>query len=197
MGRRTAPLFFALAIAVAIASGIVETRADGVAAGEACADISAPLQRLATILNTRDKSFDCLSVNLDEKANIVGVRFEIYDVDDAGTQSWGPVRVRDFTASQLATDRGAVLDGRPGHDALLLRMDFGAGKADIPLVVTFLYNGVTGEYRACNGSLSRTLDGNWHLVDAQGHDVSVLVVKTWGVPVVGTIGIESVQGICG
>jgi hypothetical protein len=179
-----------------MASGIVETRADDATTGEACAGISAPLQRLATILNTRDKSFDCLSLNLDEKANIVGVRFEIHDVDDAGTQSARSVRIREFTAAQLAADRGAVLDGRPGHDALLLRMDIGAGKADIPLVVTYLYNGVTGEYRTCNGSLSRALDGNWHLVNGQGHDVSVLVVKTWGVPVVGTIGIESVQGIC-
>jgi hypothetical protein len=55
---------------------------------------------------------------------------------------------------------------------------------------------VTGEYRACRMALIRAAGGAWHLVDARDREVTLVVVKTWDLPVVGTIGIAALQGIC-
>jgi hypothetical protein len=62
--------------------------------------------------------------------------------------------------------------------------------------VTFLYNGITGESRECSITLDRRQETSWHLMNSRNQDVSLIVVKTWALPIIGTVGIETLQGIC-
>jgi hypothetical protein len=186
-----------LALAVAIASnlGVAEVRAGDSRMAESCARGSASLQPLATIINTRDASFDCVGVSLDDRANILAIRFEKHE--RGGTRGpAGDIHVLEFTPAELASDHGAVLDGVPGHDAVLLKGIVSPAQSTVPLVLSFLHNGFTGEYRGCDTALMRGPDDRWHLLDAQQRPVSLVIVKTWGLPLVGTVGIETVEGIC-
>lgn len=152
------------------------------------------VQLLATILNTRNRNYDCLGVSLDGRADIIGLRFEAHDVE--GASGAGPVRVREFALRELASERGAVLDGVPGHDAVILRGEIAAGANTAALVVRFLHNGFTGEFRDCRVVLARDRDASWHLLDAANRPVPLVVVKTWELPLVGTVGIETLEGAC-
>lgn len=187
-----------LAVSAATRAGFADPRLATAAMAADCAARSGAVQPLATIVNTRDRSFDCLGLSLDGRANIAAIRFEKHDggVTAAAAGERAATHVREFSPAEMATARGAVLDGTPGHDAVVLRGRIGAGATSVPLVVTFLYNGLTGEYRACHASLDREAGGAWRLMDADDRPVSLVVVKTWGLPVIGTVGIAALQGIC-
>jgi hypothetical protein len=89
-----------------------------------------------------------------------------------------------------------VLDGAPGRDAVLLRGPITGGVAVARLVVSYLHNGFVGEFRECNVALERDDASRWRLMDAQHNPVSRILVRTWAVPLVGTVGIETLQGVC-
>lgn len=184
----------AVVAGVAVASHAAAPREARMA--ENCASRSASVQPLAKILNTRDASFDCLGVNVDARADITGIRFEKRMNGALALAAAALVDVREFAPEEIASARGAVLDGTPGHDAVLLHGEIDAGQTSVPLTVTFLHNGLTGEYRACDASLERNADGAWHLTDARHRPVSEVVVRTWRLPVVGVVGIDKLQGLC-
>jgi hypothetical protein len=181
-----------LTVGAATGTGFADPRVATATMAADCAARSGSVQPLAKIVNTRDRSFDCLGLSLDARANIAAIRFEKHD----SSVTAAAIHVREFSPAEVATARGAVLDGTPGHDAVVLRGQIGAGATSVPLVVTFLYNGFTGEYRACRATLDRVAGGGWRLMDADDRPVSVVVVKTWGLPVIGTVGIAALQGIC-
>jgi hypothetical protein len=185
--------------AIGFAASLASARAGDGGAVQHCVARSISVQPLATIVNTRDANFDCLGLNVDGRGDIVGIRFEKHEgrAHRGGAEEPVPdASVREIAPAEIAGARGAVLDGVPGHDAVLLHGDVASRQTSVPLVVSFLYNGVTGEYRACNATLARTPDGAWRLLDARQRPVSLITVRTWRLPVVGIVGIETIQGIC-
>jgi hypothetical protein len=165
--------------------------------GNDCPVVSPSVQQLAKIENTRDFSYNCLSVSIDASANILAVRFEKHDFGSTrgSTRTPLPLQIREFTPAEIATDQGVVLDGTPGHDAIKLRGRIVAGAAAAALVVSYLYNGIAGEFRECGVALQRN-GLNWRLVNAENRKVPLVVVRTWALPLIGTVGIDTLQGIC-
>lgn len=195
--RRAVLLAVAAATALTLLRGAAP--ASAAATTEACGRGSASLQPILKIINTRDANFDCVAVTLDERANIRAFRFEKHDGDVARrppNAAPANIHTRDVTPAEMASDRGAVLDGVPGHDAVMLRGDLEPAQSSVPLVLSFLYNGFTGEYRACNTTLTRGPDRRWRLIDGEQRPISLVVVKTRVLPLIGTVGIETLQGIC-
>jgi hypothetical protein len=139
-------------------------------------------------------------VSVDARANITGIRFETHEFGTDRTSHQpvsSEIRIREFTPGEIAADHGVVLDGVPGHDAVMLQGQIVAGTTTAALAIRYLHNGFTGEFRQCDVMLDRGQGGDWHLVTAQNRAVPPLVVvKTWGLPLIGTVGIETLQGIC-
>ncbi len=156
-------------------------------------------QQLAKIVNTRDGNVHLLSVTVDGKADITGIRFETHEGGRDPANRWAvapDIRVREFSPAAIASRRGVVLDGMPGHDAILLQGLIAPGAATTSLAVSYLYNGITGETRECRVTLDRGQGTSWRLINARNQPVSLIVVKTRVLPIIGTIGIETLQGIC-
>lgn len=164
-----------------------------------CSAGSVSVQQIAKITNTRDRNFHCLGVAVDRQANITAIRFETHEFD-ADRQSRGraphSVKVREFAPRDIASEKGVVLDGRPGHDAVILQGNIIEGRSSDQLVVKFLYNGLTDQFRECRFVLKRGRDVGWHLVNAENRRVPLVVVETWSLPLVGTVGIKTLQGLC-
>lgn len=199
MDNKKGAALLGVAAVVVLMAGVAAGRASDTSMAESCGPGSAAVQPLAKIINTRDASFDCVGVSLDDHADIRAIHFEKHEADPlhgAVGEAAADVHVREFTLAELASEHGAVLDGVPGHDAVLLRGVVKPAQPNVPLVLSFLYNGLTGEYRGCDTALLRGPDQKWHLLDAQRRPVSLIVIKTWGLPMIGTVGIETVQGIC-
>ena len=64
------------------------------------------------------------------------------------------------------------------------------------LALSYLYNGITGETRECGVTLNRWQGTSWQRMNSRNQPVSLIVVKTRALPVIGTVGIETRQGIC-
>ena len=173
-----------LVVGLMLMSGLVSA-----SAAADCRGTSGAVQSLATIVNTYGRDYQCLGVVMDAGANIIAIRFESHRPD-------GNDSSRDFSPAEVASDRGAVLDGRPGHDAVILRGRIAAGTNSAALTLDFLRNGLTGDYAHCGFSLDRDADNRWHLFDARGRPESLIVVETWSLPLVGTVGIDDVRGLC-
>jgi hypothetical protein len=154
-----------------------------------CRGTTGAVQPLAMVRNSYDRDYECLGVRVDASANLVAIRFERHPSDGRDTN-------REFSPAEVASDRGAVLDGRPGHDALILRGRIAARTSSAALTLEFLRNGLTDEYRQCGFSLERDAYNRWHLLDARGRSQSLIVVETWSLPLIGTLGIDDVRGIC-
>jgi hypothetical protein len=163
--------------------------AAGLTMGADCRDGTGAVQPLAIVRNTYDRSYQCLGVRVDAWANITAIRFESYRSDGHDT-------IREFSLANVASDHGAVLDGKPGHDAVILRGRIAARTTSAALTLEFLRDGLTDDYRYCGFSLERDEYNRWHLLDARGRSQSLIVVETWSLPLIGTIGIDDVRGIC-
>lgn len=184
-------------IALLLLCAAASARADAVPSRD-CSHGSATVQPLAKIENSRDLGYDCLGVRVDDHANIVSVLFEKHEAagDSPKGHSAPAPTVREFTPAEIGTARGVVLDGTPGHEAVRLRGSIAKDAPAAPLVVSYLHNGVLGEFRECDVALQRGEADRWRLVNAAHMPVSRVVVRTWGMPILGTVGIETLQGIC-
>jgi hypothetical protein len=159
--------------------------------GGVCEMASPELQPLAKVINTRDTTYHCLGVSVDAHAEITAIRFETYAAAEAGV-----ARVRSFTPDEIARTQGVVLDGAPGHDAVILQGDIVPGHPSTTLHLKFLHNGIIGEFYQCEVTLDRAQGAPWHLANARPEAFPVVVVRTWAVPLFGTLGIDTVEGIC-
>lgn len=146
---------------------------------------------LTIIRNTRDHDFSCLALTVDSSATPLAVRFEVH-------RQSPPTRmeIKEFTRDLIASSQGAVLDGRPGHDAVILQGSLPMATADAHLLVRYLYNGITGEWRQCGVTLRLGREGYWHLENGLRQQVPEVLVRTWSLPVIGTAGIQTLEGIC-
>ncbi len=105
------------------------------------------------------------------------------------------MRIRAFAPAEIAQASGVVLDGVPGYDAVILQGDIVAGAAKAELILKFLHNGITGEFQQCAVRLEHA-GARWRLADAQDRPVPLVVVRTWALPILGTVGIDTLEGIC-
>jgi hypothetical protein len=180
------------ALVLAAAMIAVAGWADAAPRGAACRLTGPSAQLLATVVNTRDSQVHCLGLDIDAHSNITDIRIESHDGNDAA----GGTRLKRVPVAIVGSDYGAVLDGKPGHDALILQGRIEAGARRARLVIRYLHNGITGEFRSCAVTLDKTAAGDWTLIDAQDRTVSRIVVKTWKIPLLGTIGIDTLEGAC-
>jgi hypothetical protein len=185
--RRCAAL---LALAAAIV--VFAAPSDAAPHGPACRFAGASAQLLATVVNTRDSQVHCLGLDVDAQRNITDIRIETHD----GNGAAGAIGLKRVPVATVASDYGAVLDGRPGHDALILQGRIEPAAPSARLVIRYLHNGITGEFRSCAVTLDKNAAGDWTLVNARDRVVSRIVVKTWKIPLIGTIGIDTLEGAC-
>ena len=163
---------------------------------ETCAQSTSSFKQLAMIDNESDGSFQCLGVSLDGGA-IKAIRVETHRfASPARRKATERVTVDDYSRAVLESSRGAVLDGVPGHDAIILRGHFSGSSGQLQLVTTFLYNGFTSEYHSCEITLDHTPDAGWHLVNGHDQTVSHIMVITREIPLIGTFGIANLDGAC-
>jgi hypothetical protein len=163
---------------------------------ETCTRSTKWLKQLAMIDNTTDGSFQCLGVTLDGDT-IKAIRVETHKFASAArSKDSERVKIEDFSQAVIESNHGAVLDGVPGHDAIILRGHLSAPSGRSELVTTFLYNGFTSEYRSCQITLDRTPNAGWRLVNRLDQTVSHIMVKTREIPLIGTFGIATLEGAC-
>jgi hypothetical protein len=160
----------------------------------ACAADSPTLHQLAQIFNSRDDGFQCLGIAI-AGHTITAIRFETHasSREPAGTKA---IRVSEFPVSLIESRNGAVLDGRPGHKAIILQGRFARPSTSAELVIRYLYNGITSEYRQCAITIDQSADADWHLVNALHQTVTRIFVRTWALPLIGTAGIADLEGVC-
>lgn len=168
--------------------------ADAAPSHAVCASASAAVQPIAEVDNTRDGNFHCLGVSL-VGGRIAALRVESHKFNSVYRRVAEEVNVAEFPVAQIESSRGAVLDGEPGHDAIIVQGHFtAAGRAE--LVTRYLYDGFTGEYRSCSFAIDRAPDSHWQLVNGDNRAVSTILVRTRQVPLFGTVGIATLEGAC-
>jgi len=164
--------------------------------GETCTSSNASIRQLATIDSREDPKFQCLGVSLDGDT-VMAIRLETHHFTSTGRHPESErVEIVEFPPSVVESSRGAVLDGVPGHDAIILQGHLASPPAKAELVTSYLYNGFTGEYRSCRITLERAPNAGWRLVNRDDETVSHIEVKTREMPVFGTFGIAVLEGAC-
>jgi hypothetical protein len=158
-----------------------------------CTRSTDTIKQLAVIEKPSDDSFQCLGVSL-QGDTIKAIRLETHSL--ASTVDAERVVVAEFPPAVVESSRGAVLDGVPGFDAIILQGNLSTPSTKKELVTSFLYNGFTGEYRKCQIALDRAPDVGWRLVNRFDQTISRIVVKTRQMPVIGDFGIETLDGAC-
>jgi hypothetical protein len=163
---------------------------------EICPNSTGSIQQLATIEKPGEDNFQCLGVTFEGDA-VTAFRLETHSLArrDRDAKS-AEVKVTEFPLAEVASSRGAVLDGIPGHDAIILRGNLSTPSNQTKLVASYLYNGFTGEYRSCSITLDRTPDAGWRLVNHLDQTVSRIVVRTRDMFVLGPFGIANLDGAC-
>ena len=160
-----------------------------------CSADTARVRQIALIFNSRDDGFDCLGLAIAEDA-ITAIHFESHTSSGDVADGQPPLRIHEFTIGQIETRHGAVLDGTPGHDAVILQGRFARPATRAELTIHFLYNGITNDYRQCAVTIGRSADHAWHLLNAFHQVVDRIFVRTWSLPLVGTAGIANLEGAC-
>jgi hypothetical protein len=155
-----------------------------------CTRSTGSTRQLAMIDSSSDGGFRCLGVSL-EGHTVKAIRLEAHRF--AASRQ---IQVTEFSATAMESGLGAVLDGIPGHDAIILHGNFSTPSGRPELAISFLYNGLTGEYHTCQMSLDRTPESGWRLVNSLDQPVSHIVVRIRELPVVGMIGIADLEGAC-
>ncbi len=167
---------------------------DGHMQGSACLDTST-VRQLAQIFNSRDDGFHCLGIAVAGEA-IKAIVLETHSSSREAASGMPAIRSREFPVALIESSYGAVLDGIPGHDAVILQGRFARPSTSAELVVRYLYNGIHSEYRQCAVSINRSQDAEWHLFNVLHQKVARIVVQTWALPLIGTVGIANLEGAC-
>lgn len=186
--------------AVALAgSGVFTAAGPEVAPGTPntlCGSSSASVGHLVRIGNATERRFQCLGLSL-EGETIKAIRLETHSfVPSRGNPDAQLIDVTEFSPAMLDSDHGAVLDGVPGHDAIILRGHLSTLPGKTQILTSYLYNGFTGEYRSCQITLDREPNAGWRLVNRFGQPISNIIVKTREMPIIGAFGIASLVGAC-
>jgi hypothetical protein len=163
---------------------------------QACTRSTRSIRQLAMIDHTSDGGFQCLGVSV-EGDTVKAIRLERHVFASAvGQPAAEQIKIVEFPATILDSLRGAVIDGIPGHDAIVLRGHFSAPPDKGEFEISYLYNGLTGEYHRCQIELDRTPNTGWRLVNRLDQTISLIMVKLRQIPVIGTVGIDNLEGAC-
>jgi hypothetical protein len=163
---------------------------------DACANSTRLLKQLAVMDNASDGSFQCLGVLL-AGDRVKAIRVETHSfASSARRKESEKIKIDEFSQAELESSHGAVLDGVPGHDAIILRGHFSESSGRSELVITFLYNGITAEYHSCQITLNGSPNTGWRLVNRLDQTISHIMVKTREIPLFGTFGISNLEGAC-
>ena len=192
LGRITA-LVATAALALVGFAAIGEALSSIMPSHQDCARSTDTVKQLAVIENPSEGSFQCLGLSL-QNDTVKAIRLETHSV--ASPPNAERVVVEEFPAAVVESNRGAVLDGVPGHDAIILQGNLSTPSTKKQLVTSYLYNGFTGEYRSCQIALDRAPDVGWRLVNRFDQTISHIIVKTRQMPLIGDFGIESLDGAC-
>ena len=143
--------------------------------------------------HTSDGGFQCLGVYVEGDA-VKAIRLERHNFVSATEQ----IKVVEYPANAIDSLRGAVIDGVPGHDAIVLRGHLPSPLGKAELVISYLYNGITGEYHSCEMALDRTPNAGtgWRLVNRFDRTISLIMVRLRQLPMIGVIGIDNLEGAC-
>jgi hypothetical protein len=164
--------------------------------GFGCSRSTDRVQQLATIESENEARFQCLGISV-EGETVKALRLETHRfASGRGLADREQVVVAEFLPAVVEGSHGAVLDGVPGHDAIILQGKLAMSAGKIRLVTSYLYNGFTGEYRTCQITLGRTPDEGWRLFNRSAQSISHIVIKTRQIPVIGAFGIAGLEGAC-
>lgn len=159
---------------------------------QACSTSTHSIRQLAMIDHTSDGGFQCIGVFV-EGETVKAIRLEKHSFAAAsGQPQQERIRVVEFPVTTLDSSQGAVIDGIPGHDAIVLH-GHPADKGE--LVISYLYNGLTGEFHNCRIVLDRSSTG-WRLVNRLDQPVSLIGVRIRQIPFIGVVGIDNLEGAC-
>jgi hypothetical protein len=192
---RCARALFVLAI-VSIGSAVSAKSTSPTVAGPVCNQTPVTVQQLAKVSNTRDRNFQCLGVTVQGTA-LKALRIESHHLverDDATVLDY--VKVAEYPLSLIMSSQGAVLDRARGRKAIIVQGRMSPTGSDVELVASYLYNGLTGEYHSCRITLDRSPNAAWHLINRLNETVSRIIIETRSIPVLGTIGIANLDGVC-
>jgi hypothetical protein len=175
-------------------AGIGTERPAGRAEGQnACSNSTHAMRQLAMIDHTSDGGFQCLGVSV-EGDTVQAIRLERHSFSpDTGIEQ---IKVVEYPTTTVDSRRGAVIDGVPGHDAIVLRGHFSNLSGTGKLEISYLFNGITGEFRTCQMVLGRTANAGWRLVNRLDQPISLIGVRIREVPVIGVVGIANLEGAC-
>ena len=166
------------------------------AQGSPCGPSSASVKQLAVIEHPDGKGFQCLGLSLAD-GTVSALRLETHSFEHvAGHNRMETVAVVEFPAAVVESSRGAVLDGVPGHDAIVLQGHLAPSSGTTHLITSYLYNGFTGEYRGCQITLAQPANDDWHLLNGSAQTISHIMVRTREMPVIGAFGIANLEGAC-
>ena len=178
------------------AAGIPDIAVAAGPTGRVCGISTPSIRQLAVIENSAEDSFQCLGLAMDGET-VRAIRLETHRFTPGSARpDDAHVDVTAFLPEVVGSHHGAVLDGVPGHDAIILHGALVGQPDRLQLMISYLYNGFTGEYRSCQVTLDRAPDPSWHLVTHTGLTISRIVVKTRQMPVIGAFGIASLDGAC-
>jgi hypothetical protein len=159
----------------------------------ACTNSTRSMRQLAMIDHTSDGGFQCLGVFV-EGDTVKAIRLERHSfIPETGIEQ---IKVVEYPTATVDSRRGAVIDGVPGHDAIVLRGHFSILSGTGELEISYLFNGITGEFRTCQMVLGRTANAGWRLVNRLEQPVSLIGVRIREVPVIGVVGIANLEGAC-
>jgi hypothetical protein len=175
-------------------AGIGTERPAGRAEGQhACSNSTHSMRQLAMIDHTSDGGFQCLGVSV-EGDTVQAIRLERHSFNpDTGIEQ---IKIVEYPTTTVDSRRGAVIDGVPGHDAIVLRGHFSHPSGTGKLEISYLFNGITGEFRTCQMALGRTANAGWRLVNRLEQPISLIGVRIREVPVIGVVGIANLEGAC-
>lgn len=112
----------------------------------ACSNSTSTIRQLAMIDHTSDGGFQCLGVFV-EDGTVKAIRLERHSYTAFRGERSGEeqVKVVEFPPTIVDSARGAVIDGIPGHDAIVLHGHFASPADKGELEISYLYNGLTGD----------------------------------------------------
>ncbi len=161
---------------------------------DACTTSTRSIRQLAMIDHTSDGGFQCLGVFV-QGDTIKAIRLEKHK-PTTGHPGAEQVNVIQYPTEAVDSAHGAVIDGIPGHDAIVLRGHFSTPPGTGELRISYLYNGLTGEFHSCPIGLDRTPNAGWRLVNGRDQTVSLIGVRIRQLPLIGVVGIANLEGAC-
>jgi hypothetical protein len=161
-----------------------------------CANSTDAIKQLAVLTKAGNGDFQCLGVVLDGNA-VKEIRVETHSFASPGQPpGQEQIKVDEYPQTMIEGDHGAVLDGVPGHDAIILRGHFPPPLGKAKLVFSYLYNGFTSDYHSCEITLGQAADSSWHLANQLDQTITHIIVRTRRLPLIGDYGIANLEGAC-